>query len=467
MFGAEFASGTWRGTTGVATLVLRNGGSSALHFTGASTTSPSFVAVGPVPAVLDAGAQAAVTLKFSPTTTAELMATLSVSSELGLTTVALRGRGVPCDGGVVCAGPPPETAGGCGFAAAWLGYGEDGQTLSYVDDRDGDGREDLLDDCPAAPNRDQLDQDGDGIGDACDTCVLVANSRQSDRDGDGQGDACDSDLDGDGVPNAQDNCPQLPNPAGSGGQQVSTVHGLGPVCDTDDDGDGIADPVDNCPEVANPDQVKPAGATCNVDADQDNIPDAFDNCPAAANQTQSDIDRDGLGDACDGDADDDGVANAADNCPLASNRDQRDGDGDRVGDACDLKYCVVVDALHPEECLDPAAPFKVLPGAALTVKVGTSIHPRLFANREGAAISFEWAVGSAPPGSSHASWRASGLVGYSRRWSYAYPDGVVPSFVPDVAGTYRLDLVARLVFADPQYPQTTQSVASLTLTATP
>jgi Thrombospondin type 3 repeat len=40
-----------------------------------------------------------------------------------------------------------------------------------------------------------LDSDGDGVPDASDNCPLVANAGQADRDGDGIGDACDP-LDG-------------------------------------------------------------------------------------------------------------------------------------------------------------------------------------------------------------------------------------------------------------------------------
>ncbi|MBA2751461.1 MAG: thrombospondin type 3 repeat-containing protein, partial [Actinobacteria bacterium] len=36
-------------------------------------------------------------------------------------------------------------------------------------DADGDGVEDVLDNCPDVANPDQADADGDGIGDACDT----------------------------------------------------------------------------------------------------------------------------------------------------------------------------------------------------------------------------------------------------------------------------------------------------------
>lgn len=55
-----------------------------------------------------------------------------------------------------------------------------------------------------------LDGDGDGVPDALDNCPAVANADQSDFDGDGAGDACDVDDDNDGVIDAQDVCPLLP-----------------------------------------------------------------------------------------------------------------------------------------------------------------------------------------------------------------------------------------------------------------
>jgi hypothetical protein len=42
-------------------------------------------------------------------------------------------------------------------------------------DLDGDGLDDACDNCPADPNSDQADVDGDGVGDACDLCPGVAN----------------------------------------------------------------------------------------------------------------------------------------------------------------------------------------------------------------------------------------------------------------------------------------------------
>jgi DNA-binding beta-propeller fold protein YncE len=51
------------------------------------------------------------------------------------------------------------------------------------------------------------------------------------------------------------------------------------------------------------------------DVDADGVIDERDNCPGVYNPDQSDMDRDGRGDACDPDADGDGVPNELDKCP--------------------------------------------------------------------------------------------------------------------------------------------------------
>ena len=61
-------------------------------------------------------------------------------------------------------------------------------------DSDGDGIPDSQDNCPNLANPDQEDSDGDGLGDVCDNCPTVANPDQADSDGDGVGDACEIDI---------------------------------------------------------------------------------------------------------------------------------------------------------------------------------------------------------------------------------------------------------------------------------
>ena len=62
-------------------------------------------------------------------------------------------------------------------------------------DLDGDGVPNDQDNCPVIANADQLDGDSDSVGDACDNCTAVANTDQRDTNGDGYGNICDADLD--------------------------------------------------------------------------------------------------------------------------------------------------------------------------------------------------------------------------------------------------------------------------------
>jgi len=63
--------------------------------------------------------------------------------------------------------------------------------------------------CGAAP----LDTDGDGVPDASDNCPNIDNPGQENFDGDQYGDACDDDDDDDGIPDVSDPCPLNPDPA--------------------------------------------------------------------------------------------------------------------------------------------------------------------------------------------------------------------------------------------------------------
>jgi hypothetical protein len=67
-----------------------------------------------------------------------------------------------------------------------------GGVILPCEDEDADGVEDALDNCPALPNADQADGDLDALGDACDNCPLEPNPDQEDTFGAvGVGDACD------------------------------------------------------------------------------------------------------------------------------------------------------------------------------------------------------------------------------------------------------------------------------------
>ena len=252
-------------------------------------------------------------------------------------------------------------------------------------DQDGDGIPDDQDNCPTVSNPNQTDTDGDGDGNACDPdddgdgvadnvdCEplngnIYPGAPCNDGDictvGDKYDDNCDcvgsfQDSDGDGVCNAEDNCPAIPNPA----QTDTDGDGDGNICDSDDDNDGVLDG-DDCAPL---DEDIYPGATCN-DEDECTINDQYDddcNCVG----TFQDSDGDGTcdaedqcpggpepGTACDDgddctvsdkinancecqgaflDSDNDGVCNAEDNCPDNANPNQTDTDNDGEGNACD------------------------------------------------------------------------------------------------------------------------------------
>jgi outer membrane protein OmpA-like peptidoglycan-associated protein len=174
--------------------------------------------------------------------------------------------------------------------------------LSGKKDMDGDGISDKNDACPNVPGLKEFrgcpDTDGDGIIDSEDNCPTVA--------GEAILMGC-PDKDQDGVTDSEDACPDV---AG-----LKSLKGC-----PDADGDGVTDSEDACPDVAGP----KATMGC-PDADGDGVTDSEDACPDVAGPMAT------MG--CP-DADGDGILDANDSCPNAA--------GIALFDGCD-KYTYYLD----------------------------------------------------------------------------------------------------------------------------
>jgi hypothetical protein len=112
-----------------------------------------------------------------------------------------------------------------------------------------------------------VDRDGDGVPNASDNCVGTPNSNQINTDGDSAGDACDVDDDNDDVLDGNDNCPLAANPD----QLDYDADGEGNACDVDDDNDGISDGTDQCLATASGSIIDATGCSiedhCPCDSD--------------------------------------------------------------------------------------------------------------------------------------------------------------------------------------------------------
>lgn len=176
--------------------------------------------------------------------------------------------------------------------------------LKFIADRDSDGIEDYIDNCPDKANQDQIDTDGDLVGDACDDdddndgvadssdAFPLDNLESVDSDNDGVGDNSDwapndssesADTDGDGV---GDNADAFPEDAT---ETLDTdSDGTGDNVDPDIDGDG----------VLNEDDLFPKQAEYSLDSDSDGMPDAWETRfgldPNDASDAALDEDGDGV-----------------------------------------------------------------------------------------------------------------------------------------------------------------------------
>jgi Thrombospondin type 3 repeat len=97
-----------------------------------------------------------------------------------------------CEATGFCSFPDSSCPSGSRYTASAGGFAKDCvDGLSMGTDSDGDGVADAADNCPNVPNPDQGNEDGDMYGDACDPCPPVADDVFVDSDGDGIDDQCD------------------------------------------------------------------------------------------------------------------------------------------------------------------------------------------------------------------------------------------------------------------------------------
>jgi len=167
---------------------------------------------------------------------------------------------------------------------------------------------------------DVRDSDGDGIENARDKCPLVPE----DFDGFEDGDGCpDDDNDGDRRPDSEDKCPNA-------AEDIDGFEDDDGCPDPDNDKDGILDLEDKCPndpEDGKPPFPKDGCPADKHDSDGDGIPDSTDKCPLEEEDKDGFEDDDGCPEL---DNDKDGIPDAQDKCPLCP----EDKDGFEDDDGC-------------------------------------------------------------------------------------------------------------------------------------
>ena len=178
-------------------------------------------------------------------------------------------------------------------------------------DIDGDGVTDAEDLCPQLPGLAELDgcpdTDGDGVADYQDACPDVAGFKSFS--------GC-PDTDGDGVADKEDDCPNM---AGSRSNKGCP--------DVDTDNDGIPNELDNCPNTPGPASNKGCPETKAIaDRDGDGVEDDKDLCPDKAGSSAT---------AGCPDSDGDGISDIDDKCPDAAGLRVYGGCPDTDGDGID------------------------------------------------------------------------------------------------------------------------------------
>jgi len=162
---------------------------------------------------------------------------------------------------------------------------------------------------PAVILIEKVDRDGDGVPDLDDKCPDVPGPRES------QGCPVARDSDGDGIPDDIDRCPLDP-------EDLDGFQDEDGCPDPDNDGDGIVDKIDACPSTPGP--ISNRGCPV-LDRDGDGVPDDQDRCPDQAGPVEN-------GGCPDADRDGDGIVDRLDKCPDAPGP---------APDGCPKKYTLV------------------------------------------------------------------------------------------------------------------------------
>jgi outer membrane protein OmpA-like peptidoglycan-associated protein len=150
-----------------------------------------------------------------------------------------------------------------------------GQPSGKVRDKDGDGVPDAVDECKNTPTGDKVDAKGctikDSDGDGVMDDVDQCKDTPAGDKVDAKGCSLPKDADGDGVTDDVDQCKDTP--AGD------KVDAKGCSLPKDADGDGVMDDVDQCKDTPAGDKVDAKGCSLPKDTDGDGVTDDKDRCP--------------------------------------------------------------------------------------------------------------------------------------------------------------------------------------------